>query len=58
MRLVHCCPPPPPLSLSLRMSVGETARILIQPEWGYGANGSGPIPPNAVLTFEVELLAV
>lgn len=42
----------------LRMSVGETARITIYPEWAYGKRGIGPIPPNAVLVFDVELISV
>ena len=39
------------------MQVGELSVIEIAPEYGYGSIGAGSaIPPNAKLTFEVELL--
>lgn len=43
----------------LTMTVGEQAEIVIQPEWAYGKKGlEGKIPPNSVLTFDVELVSV
>lgn len=38
------------------MSVGEQAILTIAPEFGYGSRGVGPIPANATLIFEVELV--
>jgi FKBP-type peptidyl-prolyl cis-trans isomerase len=40
------------------MPAGSTYMLYIPAEMGYGAKGSGPIPPNSTLIFKVELLDV
>ncbi|GAB7358458.1 hypothetical protein MBLNU230_g2522t1 [Neophaeotheca triangularis] len=42
----------------LDMCPGEKRTLTIQPEWGYGSRGMGPIPANSVLIFETELVAI
>lgn len=42
----------------LDMCVGEKRKLTIQPDWGYGSRGMGPIPANSVLIFETELMGI
>ncbi|MFI4940622.1 MAG: FKBP-type peptidyl-prolyl cis-trans isomerase [Burkholderiales bacterium] len=40
------------------MKVGGTRTLIIPSSLAYGASGNGPIPPNAVLVFSVQLVSI
>lgn len=40
------------------MREGGRRLLVLPPDLAYGEQGSGPIPPNAVLVFDIELLEV
>lgn len=40
-----------------QLSVGQRAKLICSPDFAYGPRGHpGVIPPNATLTFDVELI--
>ena len=41
-----------------RMRPGDEWILYVPPEMGYGDRVSGPIPPNSVLIFKIQLLGV
>jgi FKBP-type peptidyl-prolyl cis-trans isomerase FkpA len=40
------------------VSKGNTIRLYLSPSFGYGAQGSGSIPPGAILIFEIKVLDI
>jgi hypothetical protein len=40
------------------MKVGGTRLVIVPPAVGYGAQGQGPVPPNAVMVFQINLADV
>ncbi len=42
----------------LGMKAGGTRRVIVPPSVGYGAQGKSPIPPNAVMVFDIQLISV
>lgn len=42
----------------LNLPIGTRAMLLIPAELGYGSRGIGPIPPNATLYFDIEVMGV
>eukprot|EP01041_Mallomonas_annulata_P006567 gene6567-13290_t len=38
------------------MKKGEICNVILSPDYAYGSSGIGPIPPNATLSFNIELI--
>ena len=41
-----------------QMKVGDKVRLFVPSHLGYGPQGSGPIPPNADLVFDLEITGI
>lgn len=41
-----------------KMKPGDEWIVYVPPEMGYGESGQGPIPPNSVMIFRIELIDV
>jgi FKBP-type peptidyl-prolyl cis-trans isomerase len=41
-----------------QMSIGETARFTLPPAIGFGADGSGLVPPDSTVIMQVELTSI
>merc|ERR1740123_1648661 len=42
----------------LKMSLGERGTLIVPSMFGYGSQGTGGIPPDSDLSFDVEMLSV
>ncbi len=42
----------------MTMKVGDKIRLFIPPHLGYGSQGGGPIPPDADLIFDLEIVGI
>jgi FKBP-type peptidyl-prolyl cis-trans isomerase len=42
----------------LNMPVGSKWEVVIPPEQAYGEKGTGPIEPNSILIFTIELVDI
>ena len=40
------------------IGIGGSCTLIIPPEMGYGTSQRGPIPPDSVLIFDVELIQI
>jgi FKBP-type peptidyl-prolyl cis-trans isomerase FkpA len=40
------------------MRVGGQRRVTVPPSLAYGSQGSGPVPPNTTIRFDIQLLAI
>jgi FKBP-type peptidyl-prolyl cis-trans isomerase len=38
------------------MREGGIRRLVVRPELAYGGRGHGPVPPNATLVFDIQLV--